>query len=304
MEERKIGVPAVSAGVGGEDWTWQFVWGPWFVPYRLPAPDSRWSPAPLAMGGLEPSDFMVEAKEGELPARTMENGSFGLRLQRMGEIEWAVNLFHGYDPRPVFKSTVLSVSRQQDGLLVCPGYVPDFRRISALGLDAAAVAGALSLRAEAAYTANRLFNLRRELWGYPDILGPGVIPLPLGGAESDTVDYGLAADYSPLEDGLLTVQAQQTVLLERAGTFSERRVESMLLANLKIGWLNQKVETSLNLAINPEHGATMVRTTATYVFTDAWKASLQAIFLNGPPASIFGRFAANDQIGLDLVYLW
>jgi putative ABC transport system permease protein len=36
IEERKIGVPSISATMSSTDWTCQLVWVPWLVPYRLP----------------------------------------------------------------------------------------------------------------------------------------------------------------------------------------------------------------------------------------------------------------------------
>jgi len=51
MEERKIGVPAIAATLSLAERTWQLVWAPWFVPYRLPPPGSRWSLAPTVAAG-------------------------------------------------------------------------------------------------------------------------------------------------------------------------------------------------------------------------------------------------------------
>ena len=81
-------------------------------------------------------------------------------------------------------------------------------------------------------------------------------------------------------------------------------METILWANLKIGWLNQKVETNLNIAFNPEHGDTMTKANAWYVFTDSWKAGVMVIDMNGPPQSIFGRYSRNDQVTAELVYAW
>jgi hypothetical protein len=84
----------------------------------------------------------------------------------------------------------------------------------------------------------------------------------------------------------------------------ERKVETILWANLKIGWMNQKLETNLNIAYNPEHGDTMTKVDAWYVITDSWKAGVTAIGLNGPSQSIFGRYARNDQVEVEVRYSW
>lgn len=290
MEERKIGVPAASASYGGLDWSAQVVWVPWFVPYRLPSPESRWA---VTATGQEP----------DLPARTLGNSAFGARVQWLDEIESALNFFHGYDPRPVFGRTLRASTNSTAGW---GGYdfVPAFHKITSVGMDAATVIGPVSLRGETAWTSNRVFNIHPALWNDSDLQSPYTGGLSSIERECDTLDYGLAADYRPFEDGLLTIQAQQTAMLSRLDTLYERQFETLLWANLKVDWLNQKIETHGNLAYNPEHGASMIRAGITYVLNDAWKTNLTAVILSGPPQSLFGKYAMNDQIRLELVYQW
>ena len=304
LEERKIGVPAVSAGLNREEWNYQLVWAPWHVPYRLPDPDERWAVLPVATLFPESPGAEVNIQEPEPPARTFANASFGLRLQRLGDIDWAVNLFHGFDPHPVFKTTVLQVSGANGETSIDPGLVPAFHRITSFGLDGAVVLGDWSLRGEAAATLNRGFNLQPELWGYPAHPATGVTQLPDIELTRDTLDYGLAADYRLVEDVILTLQAQQTIIIDRPAGLYDRSCETILWANLRVYFLNQKLETTLNPVYNPEHGAGMLRAGITYIITDAWKTSLTGLILDGPPASLFGRYAANDQLSLELVYAW
>ena len=302
LEERKIGVPAVSATMSRSDWSGQFVWVPWLVPYRLPGSHERWSLFPATSASPETSGPAFMPLEPDLPARTLKNGSAGLRWQTLGEVEWAVNLFHGFDPRPSFGMTTGAVTARDNTNTLA--IVPSFHRITSMGLDAALVAGDWSLRAETAYACNRTFTIRRELWDNPQPQSAAPSTLPALEVTSDTLDYGIAADYRPFEDGLLTLQAQQIVILDRPDTLNDQTVETLLWANLKVGWLNQKVETSLNLAWNPEHGATMIKAGAYYILTDFWKIGLTGLLLNGPPQSIFGRYAMNDQVVLEVVYSW
>ncbi len=304
LEDRKIGAPSISAVLSKGDWTYDLVWVPVFIPYRLPMPDERWSGVSLTSALAQLPNARIVPAEPNLPRHTIENSIFGFRLKHSGDIEWALNLFHGYDPRPVFKTTALTILPQAGSFIIDPGYVPDFHRISVIGFDAAAVRGDLSLRAEAAFSFNRYLNIRHELWGYPAVPGPGINPLNPIEQKHDTLDYGAGADYRTFEDGLLTIQAQQTIIFGNINDLYERKVETILWANLKIGWLNQKVETNLNIAYNPEHGDTMVKANAWYVFTDSWKAGIIAMELNGPPQAIFGRYAQNDQLEAELVYSW
>ncbi len=305
LEDRKIGVPSVSVTMHRDDITYDAVWVPVFIPYRLPMPDERWAGSSFAstisrsIPGAE-----IIPQEPDLPDQSIENSTLGIRIKRAGDIEWSLNLFHGYDPRPVFKTTALWIVPQPENVIIDPGAVPDFHRISVIGFDAAAVRGDLSIRAEAAYSFNRYLNIRRELWGYPPVPLPGISPLNSIEQKHDTLDYGIGADYRTFEDGLLTVQIQQTIIFGNIDELYERTVETILWANLKIGWLNQRVETNLNIAYNPEHGDTMAKANVWYVFTDSWKAGVTAIDLNGPPQSIFGRYARNDQVKAELRHFW
>jgi hypothetical protein len=304
LEDRKIGVPSVSASVNKEDWTFDTVWVPVFVPYRLPLPNERWSGISSAAALSQVPNAEIVPAEPDLPPHTIGNSSIGLRARYAGAVEWALNVFHGYDPRPVFRTTALVIDPRPGEVLIDPGYVPDFHKITSVGFDAATVTGDWSIRAEAAYIRNRYYNVERDLWGYPAVPMPGATALNPIEYESSELDYGVGADYRPFEDGLLTVQAQQTLIIHRPETLYDRRAETILWANLKAGWMNQKVETNLNIAYNPEHGDSMAKANAWYVFTDSWKAGITAIDLNGPPQSIFGRYSRNDQVAAELRYAW
>ncbi len=305
LEDRKIGVPSVSATMTKEDWSCEAIWVPVFVPYRLPMPDERWAGVSIvSMVAQTIPNAVITPQEPDLPDHTIENGSMGLRLKRTGDIEWALNLFHGFDPRPVFRTTSLSIVPHNGNIVIDPGYVPDFHRITAFGLDAAAVRGDLSLRAEIAYAFNRYLNIRRELWGYPTVPSPGTHPLNPIEEKHDTLDYGIGADYRLFEDGLLTMQAQQTVTFGNVDLLYERRVETILWANVKVGFMNQKIETNINAAYNPEHGDRMSKAGASYVFSDAWKAAAAYVAFSGPAQSLFGRYSRNDQVEGEITYSW
>jgi hypothetical protein len=305
LEDRKIGVPSLSTTLSKGDWTWDTVWVPVLVPFRLPQPNERWAGSSLASTISQAiPNAEISPKEPDLPDRRIENSTVGVRVKRAGDIEWALNLFHGYDPRPLFKTTALTIIPQGTKIVIDPGYVPDFRRISVIGMDAAAVRGDLSLRTEAAYAMNRYLNIRRELWGYPLVPSPGVHPLNPIEQKRDTLDYGIGADYRLFEDALLTMQAQQTIILGSTNLLYEKKAETTLWANLKVGWMNQKIETSVNVAYNPEHGDTLSKASGWYMFSDAWKAGVTATSLNGPAQSIFGRYSRNDQVDGELIYSW
>jgi hypothetical protein len=305
LEDRKIGVPAVSAALHKGDWTYETVWIPVFVPYRLPLPDERWAGSSPAQTISQTSPGVeITPKEPDLPDHAIGNGSVGLRVKHDGDIEWALDLFHGFDPRPVFKTTALTIIPQGSAIVIDPGYVPDFHKIDVIGMDAAVVRGDLSVRAEAAYTFHRYLNIRRELWGYPTVPAPGVYPLNSIEQKHDTLDYGIGADYRLFEDGLLTVQAQQTMIFGNVDLLYERKTETTLWANLKAGFMNQKIETNLNAAYNPEHGDRMAKANAWYVFSDAWKAGVTCVAFTGPEQSLFGRFSRNDQVEGEIIYSW
>lgn len=305
LEDRKIGVPSLSAAVTQGDWTFETVWLPVFVPYRLAMPDERWSGVSIASQLAQVPNVEVVPEEPELPERSLENGTIGMRVKHLGTVEWTLNLFHGFDPRPVFKTTALSITPTADGkFLIDPGYVPDFHRITTVGIDAAAVKGDFSLRAEASYAFNRYLDIKRELWGYPSNPGPGVYPLNDAEQKHDTIDYGIGADYRLFEDGRLLLQAQQKVTLGDIESLYERRVETILYANVNVSFMNQKIETNASAAYNPEHGDRMTHLNAWYVFSDAWKAGAAYIAFTGPDQSYFGSYSRNDQVEAEVRYSW
>ena len=302
LEDRKIGVPSLSASLNMNQWTCETVWVPTFVPYRLPMPDERWAGSSFAASVIKAvPNAEIIPQEPDLPAHTFKNGNVGLRMNHAGDIEWGLNLYHGFDPRPVFKTTVLQITPS----LIDPGYVPDLHRITVAGIDAATVKNDLSLRMEIAYSSNRYLNIRRELWGYPAAPTPGPNTLNSSIEEKhDTLDYGIGADYRLFEDGTLIMQVQQTVTLGNTGLLYEKKVETILWANLKVFWVNQKVETNASIAYNHEHRDTMAKVNAWYIFTDSWKAGVTGVAFNGPAQSIFGRYSRNDQVEAELIYSW
>lgn len=305
LENRKIGIPSVAATINSGDWTYEAAWVPVFVPYRLPMPDERWSGVSLTSALQQVPNAVIEPREPNLPKRTLANSSIAVRMKHVGDVEWTLNLFHGIDPRPVFRTTSLSVLPQGALIVIDPGYVPDFHQLSVVGIDTATVRGDLSIRAEAAYAHGRYLNIRRDLWGYPAAPTPGIHPLnPDIEQKSDTMDYGIGADYRLFEDALLTVQIQQTVTLGNIDLLYEKRAETILWANVKLGLMNQKIETNLGMAYNPEHGDRMTKASAWYQFTDSWKAGVNGVELSGPDQSLFGKYSRNDQVEAEMVYSW
>ena len=173
LEDRKIGVPSLSLTMSRADWMIDAVWVPIFVPYRLPMPDERWSGISTAAAlSLIPNAEIFPA-EPDLPRHTLDNSSLGFRIRHSGDAEWSLNLFHGFDPRPVFKTTTLIINPQPDRVLIDPGFVPDFHRISVFGMDAATVQGDWSLRFETSYTFNRLFQYPTGTLGISRASGAG-----------------------------------------------------------------------------------------------------------------------------------
>lgn len=304
LEDRKIGVPSVSASLTSGDWTYETAWVPRLVPYRLSMPDERWSGIPSASALSQVPNTELVPSEPDLPPRTIGNSNIGMRIKRTGDIEWALNLYHGYDPRPVFKTTALVIDPLPGKIMIDPGYVPDFHRITSIGLDAAMVTGEWSLRAEAAYIMNRYYNIESSLWAYPTVPAPGVYPLNSIGRKTDVLNYGLGADYRLFEDGSLFMQALQIVILSNTDQLYDRKIETILTANVKIFLMNQKIETNAAVSYNPEHGDSMVKANAWYIFTDSLKTGITAINLTGPSQSVFGRYSRNDQVEAELVYSW
>ncbi|MBP7342302.1 MAG: hypothetical protein PHG54_05440 [Smithellaceae bacterium] len=304
LEDRKIGVPSLSTRLSHDTWSLDAVWVPVFIPYRLPLSTERWSPFNQMVARFNnlPVNFLTS--DADLPSRNLASGSGGLRLSKTGIVDWNINLFHGYDPRPVMKATQLIIAPVAGQVAVEPGTVADFHKMSSFGVDAAFVTGPWSLRAEAAYAIGRYFNTNLERWGYPAVPAFGVYPLAPNEHKSDSLEYGVGADYRVFEDCLLTMQAQQTVILDRPDSLYQQKFETIFWANLRNGFLNQRILTNLNAAYNPEHGGVMARANVWYVLSDFWKVGIAAVGFWGPDQSLFGRYKTNDQVEVDLVFSW
>jgi len=80
-------------------------------------------------------------------------------------------------PEACFQDHAALDNPQTGKIMVDPGYVPDFQKITSIGLDGAGVTGEWSIRGEAVYIINRSFNIRQELWGYPSFPLPGTYHL-------------------------------------------------------------------------------------------------------------------------------
>lgn len=100
------------------------------------------------------------------------------------------------------------------------------------------------------------------------------------------------------------MQAQQTVILDRPDSLYQQKFETIFWANLRNGFLNQRILTNLNAAYNPEHGGVMARANVWYVLSDFWKVGIAAVGFWGPDQSLFGRYKTNDQVEVDLVFSW
>ncbi|MGC8493549.1 MAG: hypothetical protein ACP5SH_17650 [Syntrophobacteraceae bacterium] len=186
--------------------------------------------------------------------------------------------------------------------MIDPGFVPSFHRITSLGTD-----GDWSLPWEGAFAFNRFFDVREQLWGYPEILTPGVFPLNPIENRRNTLDYGLAADYRLgdnrfLQNAVLTLQAQQTLIIDRPDTLYQKEVETLLWGSLIALRKNHRIELSLTLAYNPEHGDWMFKPGAYYVFTDSLKAGVIRLVLRGPSQSLFGAYSDNEQVEIQTIW--
>lgn len=77
LEDRKIGVPALAATMTKGEWTYEAVWVPVFVPYRLPLLDERWAGISTVSTIVQTvPGVVITPKEPDLPVRTIENSTW------------------------------------------------------------------------------------------------------------------------------------------------------------------------------------------------------------------------------------
>jgi hypothetical protein len=149
-EDNRIEIPALRLKHYYEDWIFDVVWVPFFIPAKLPESGSRW----LSDNGQIPSlPFGYELNSIEVkpimePEFSLLNSEYGIRISKWsGTVDASISYFHGWEKEPISHITMIPVSSTLMDIIVEPAY----HMIDVIGGDFSKDLVDYVVRGEAAY---------------------------------------------------------------------------------------------------------------------------------------------------------
>lgn len=326
VEERKIGVPAVSA-----TWypavprTWAvrglratLVWVPWAVPSRMAEIPERWFPTSTAVPdrvvvspvpGVRVPIAVRLRTESEPPPRTLGAGAVGLRLGgTVRDVDWDLYHYSGPETGPDLNLLATAIL---DGRLHAEARLSQAHDVIHMtGADAAVVVGPIAVRAEAAHFVDRpMLRVAGDLIA-PDALtrrqidrvlatiartGRAAVPLGALFPDQDVVEWGVGADgvwagWRPL------LQVSQVIVLDGAPRLLIADPETRLLVRLSKPWLADRLETELRFLWAMERGSWFAQPGVSYLVREGLRVGVEYLALGGPATSLIGQYRANDGV--------
>jgi hypothetical protein len=337
---RKVGIPAVRALLGSSfsSVLVEAIWMPIYVPYRMPDPGDRWYPPlfdsvtsyPAPDLGLPfdlpPVEIVQTNVEPDLPARTIENSDFGIRISRtLGSTDIGVSYFYGFDRVPVFGVDGTIVADLQFvppdlSLTYRMNLRPQVHRIQVFGLDMAMSQGAFTFRFEGAFIKDRHFNVGLD--AIPDIVENFEFP-PLSEIDLSADPNGLTLSFpfapqiafpkNLLSIGggvdyqrgahLFTLQMIGNSILNYDGEpLIYKEFELLLILGVNSRFLQDTLLVEAGLVLNPMSEFWMVSIEPRYLITDAWSVGTRLLVLDGDQGTYLGQYSRNDEISFSVRY--
>jgi hypothetical protein len=353
FEESKIGIPAVAGtyflppapSLDLSDLRATLVYLPIAVPPRLALAEERWFPPTVA---VDRQIFISQADAARLgfpvalrtlvdfhtlnhrPPARLDAGGVALRLGGAWRgMDW--DLYHYTGPETAPDADLLATLKG-DGVHVDPRTGKQFFRIRARsdlrqahdvihmsGLDASAVFGGATVRAEGAFFVGRpylrpsadLFSVD-ALAAIPRPVVSHIVQrltagksaaLPLGDLfpSRDSAEWGVGADY--LVHGFLPlVQVNEIVFLDHGPEQLYSNPETRFLGSLKKSFLQDTLECEVRAVYAIERRAWYVYPRISYRYRDNWRFRLGYLAIGGPLESYIGQFHRNDEVVLEARY--
>jgi hypothetical protein len=316
-EERKIGVPALSATyyvpVPGE-WALsrleaQLVYVPFAVPPRLALERERWFPTSTEPEGIL-SVPVTFGTANDPPSRTLGDGGMGVRIGgTWSGVDWDAYYYMGPETLPDARltATVFDAPR----FSVVSDLVQEQDTIHMFGADTAFVIGPVSVRAEATYFLDRPYlrpgtDVVREAQAMyfanpPPAIGPRGyrIPMPPLFVDRDAVEWGVGAD--TVWDGFRPlVQVSQIVLLQDAPQLLIGQPETRVTALVRKPVWQERVELEVRTVYSIESGGWFALPRVTYVPRDDLRLQVGYLAVGGLVESMIGQFGRNDEVVFDV----
>jgi len=116
----------------------------------------------------------------------------------------------------------------------------------------------------------------------------------------DTVILGVGVDHTTSFNLYWNVQFIETYILNYEPLFSQEEYSHAVTANLKREFMDGRWEFSFDLAYNISYGDRMFSPSLTYKFPNGLNATLSAFVFQGNLTTLFGRYAKDDVVCLEL----
>jgi hypothetical protein len=342
VEERKIGVPAVSGTYyvplpsGGllSRLETQLVYVPFAVPPRLALERERWFPSSIGV----PSEFSVQDLKDQgidllahdvpvsfhtknrPPTRQFEDGGIGLRIGgTLREVDWDLYYYDGPETGPDarLQATALCNFANPSGprCHAISHLVQEQDRMHLFGADTAFVLGPLSLRGELVYSVNRPY-----LRPGTDVVDEGLQTLARR-IDKDPTTIG-ARNKIPLPDLFVNrnavewgigadtvwngfiplVQISQIVLTEDAPRLLIGQPETRITALVRKPILQDRVEFEVRTIYSIEAGGWFALPRVSYAPVDNVRLRVGYLAVGGHVESLIGQFKQNDEVLFEARY--
>ena len=230
-----------------------------------------------------PDGYAVAFRNEKLPARSLANTNYGLRLSLLRD-GWDVAAF-AYSSMSVAPTFYRQMINDPQPTAI---YQARHDRINQFGSTVAKDFGAVVLKAEAVYTRGR---------GYEVTTAND----PNGVVDQNNFTWVLGLDYTEIADTRVNVQLFQSHVFDRDPGILPSTNENgySLLLNHKFG---DKVEAQALWLASLNRTDSMLRPSVSWNFEKNWRLALGVVVFNGPPVGYFGRYDAKDRVYSELRY--
>lgn len=262
---------------------------PVFTSDRIPA-DGRWVPAEYA--NLLALTAVGVALVGPPDRTTLDSAQVGVRLtDTFGPLDLGLVYYYGYLKQPLVDRTAFVPIPVPTGTITL-----DYDRVHVAGLEAAAAAGPLNLRGEAAYYAT------------PDTEGnePGVSNASvryIAGFDIDIPVNNVNLNAQVLGSGVLSsdqIDANGPVDFEYDG--DGVYTSHLIAASLRDTYAGERFTVELGGGWHVETGDFVLRPALTVGFGDVLVMRIGGTLFEGDADTFLGQYDENDLLEIELVY--
>lgn len=290
LDDEDIGVVAASFNYYWRDWNLQVVGVPGFTPTRLPPRGTRFSllpdePVSIDVPGL-PFPLEIPVEDPELPANTLENSQFGVRLKTTYRgWDFSASYYDGVNDIP---SASLRMDTGAFPFPVPVAIVPVYNRFRAVGGDFATTFGRWGLHGEATHL---FFD---------------------GDKQDSRIQYVIGCDYKKSDilfshDLFIIVEYLGEHVTEEGkapetGTALDRIFRSAFATNMTYEFTDFTKLEIVGVIDFYQGDDFYVQPQVVHEVTDSLEITVGLDLLGGPRGTFFGEFKDNDRAYVKLKY--